>query len=224
MKKIKSLVLLPIILLITGCNVEYNLTITKDSMTESSNFLYTDTAENRERLDYHWGIDQSVYYDFDSKTTKYYEKSKIEKDNIIGLNLKYEFGGDNLQKSLLLNRCYYKKSITKTDEYIIITTDGNTMCFYQDLTKNIDTLTVNIKTDLKVLEHNADNVKKGTYTWYFDENNYQNHPINIKMEIPQDKEDNTFLLISLAVLIVFVVAASIFGLFVLYQKRKNNKI
>ncbi len=223
MKKIKLIFLVGLVFVITGCDVNYNLTIEENSMTESVDFLYDNTAENKSIIDNYLKSDYMAYYDMDSRTTHNYEKKEIENDNNVGMNLSYRFQGDRLQNSSLLDMCYYKKSIVKTDDEIVITTDGKTTCFYKDTTRNIDRLVINITTDLKVTENNADEVDGNTYKWIIDDSNYQNHPITMKIDLTE-KSGIPFVIIALCIIGSIVVLGVIILIHIRIKNKKNNEL
>lgn len=224
MKKIKLVFLICFSIILSGCDVEYNLTIDEDYMTESVDFLYPKSDENKEIVNDYLESDYMAYYDMDLEKEFSYEKTKIDNDDNVGLNLTYTYSGDYLQKSSLLDRCYYKKSITKTDTRVVITTDGINTCFYQDNNRNIDTLKVNITTEYKVLKNDADEVNGNTYTWNIDENNYQNKPINMKIDLTTKKADYSFFIkIGIAIGIIILIIGFI-ALFMFLKHKKNNKL
>lgn len=225
MKKKCLIVLFVAIFCLTGCDVTYNLTITEDNMTESVSFLNDDTEENQDILDQYLSTDYTAYYDMDSRETHKYEKSELNHDKKIGMNLAYTYNDDNLQKSSLLSQCYYVKSITKTEDMIVITTDGYTRCMYRDGTKRFDKLTINITTELEVTENNADSVDGNTYTWVINEGNYQNHPITMKMNLPDENEqEGNSILTTIIIIVVLILAIGGIGVLVyFYLKRKHQK-
>ena len=221
MKKILWLTLL--VFIITGCDVNYNLEVTNDYMIESVDFWYDNNAENEKIIDNYLEVNHQAYFDMDLGINYNYSQKKIKDDGKIGMNLRYNYSSDNLQNSSLLDRCYYKKSVTVTDSEIVLYTDGKTNCLYLDDNKNFDSLTINIKTDLPVIENNADEVNGNTYTWKINEKNYQNHPINIRISREDDEEQfNFWIIVIIAVIICLII---LIALGVIYIKnRKNNKI
>ena len=221
MKKILWLILL--VFIITGCDVNYNLEVTNDYMIESVDFWYDNNAENEKIIDNYLEVNHQAYFDMDLGINYNYSQKKIKDDGKIGMNLRYNYSSDNLQNSSLLDRCYYKKSVTVTDSEIVLYTDGKTNCLYLDDNKNFDSLTINIKTDLPVIENNADEVNGNTYTWKINEKNYQNHPINIRISREDDEEQfNFWIIVIIAVIICLII---LIALGVIYIKnRKNNKI
>lgn len=224
MKKLKLFLFCLMIFLMTGCDVNYNLEIYNNYMTESVDFLLENKLENQKKIDEYMSVDHQAYFDMDLGKSYNYVQHKIKKNNKIGINLNYNYRGDDLQNSSLLNKCYYKKSVIKENNEIVIHTEGINSCFYMDDNKVIDNLKINIKTDLPVIKHNADKVSHNVYTWIVDENNYQNHPIDIKISTKvEDKKTNNFWIIILSFIIVLFGILCIF-LNVYLKNHKNNKI
>ena len=223
MKYSKILLLIIFALFLTGCDVTYNLEITNDYMTESVDFWYDDTSENESIIDQYLAVDHQAYFDMDLGTNYNYTQKKITDDDRIGMNLRYNYSGDNLQNSSLIDRCYYQKSVMVTDEEIVLYTDGKTSCLYMDDNKLFDSLTINIKTDLPVIENNADEVDGNTYTWIIDENNYQNHPINLRISRNVEDDGFNYWLIIIIVCAISVIVFVALGI-IYIKNRKNNKI
>lgn len=225
MKKKYLIVLLVTIFCLTGCDVTYNLTITEDNMTESASFLVDNNKDNQSILNQYLSTNYTAYYDMDNRETRRYEKEELNQDDKIGMNLTYNYSEDNLQKSSMLSQCYYVKSITKTKDMIVITTDGYTRCMYRDGTKRFDQLTINITTELEVTENNADSIDGNTYTWVITEDNYQNHPITMKMNLPDENEqEGNSILTTIIIIVVLILAIVGIGVLVyFYLKRKHQK-
>lgn len=221
MKYLKLLLLL-LVFCLTGCDVTYNLTITDDEMIESVDFWYDDTKENEKIIDQYLSVKHQAYFNMDTSVTNNYNQKKITDDGKIGMNLEYGYDENNLEKSSLIDKCYYKKSVSNTDDEINIYTDGKVSCMYMDDVKQFDSLTINIKTDLEVIENNADKVEDNTYTWVINEDNYQNHPIEIRLKKGTGNKFNIW------IVIIVLVVLLIIGLLFLYntylKNQKRNKI
>lgn len=224
MNKIKILIAGIIILLLTGCDAEYNLEISGGSIKESVNFTIPNTEENSKIVDEYYKSKYMSYYSMDVNKSYNYNKEKIENKKQVGMNLNYAYSIKNYEKSSLLDYCYYKKSVTKAGDYIVIETDGKTRCFYKDGTKNLDTLTINIKTDLKVIENNADKVKDGTYTWSVNTDNYENKPIKMKIDTTAKANESNFWIIVAFIIVGIVIITGLLALFMYFKNRKNNKL
>ena len=217
------LILFLVILCTTGCEATYNLNITETGMTESVDFLVPDNKENQNILKQYLSSTYMAYYNMDRRESVNYEKKEISQKNKIGMNLSNTYRGDDLQKSSLLDKCYYQKSVIKSDDEIIITTDGKTSCFYKDQVKTLDKLVINITTDLKVTESNADKVEGHTYKWIIDETNYQNHPINIRMKIV-DKQTMSSNIVLWIIIGGLIIAAFAIFTYIQRKNRKNNEL
>ena len=221
MKYLKLLLLL-LVFCLTGCDVTYNLTITDDEMIESVDFWYDDTKENEKIIDQYLSVKHQAYFNMDTSVTNNYNQKKITDDGKIGMNLEYGYDENNLEKSSLIDKCYYKKSVSNTDDEINIYTDGKVSCMYMDDVKQFDSLTINIKTDLEVIDNNADKVEDNTYTWVINEDNYQNHPIEIRLKKGTGNKFNIWIVI--IVLVVLLIIGLLFLYHTYLKNQKRNKI
>lgn len=224
MRKIKVFVLICCLFLLSGCSAEYNLTINNSTMEEDINAIF-DKATESELASRMEKIRRSSFYNYDTRENEYYDFTKREDDSNIILNYNYQYTGNNLYKSEAASSCYYKRIVNVTDKYITIDTDKQVTCLYKDGNREIDDITVNIRTDLTVLENNADEVNNGVYTWYINDKNYSNKPIYIKIEREVYQEPFTSKVISIIFILVIVVIIGILIYFkALKKRRKNNKI
>ena len=224
MKKIKLVILVCGMVLLSGCSAEYNLTIDETIMEENISAIFdkkteSDYASRMEK------IRRTSYYNFDTRENEYYTFNKTEDDNNIFLNYNYKYTNNNLYKSEAVSRCYYKRIVNVTENNITINTDNQVACIYKDGNKEIDSITVNIRTDLIVLEHNADKVNDKVYTWYINDENYSNKPIYIKME--KEKSGGSFVdqTISIVIIVLIIIAIGIIIYLRAHKKHlQNNKI
>jgi len=224
MRKLKFIILFFCIFLLSGCSVEYNLTIDESTMEEDINAIF-DKATESEIANRMERVRRTSYYNLDTRENEYYNFKKREDENNIILNYNYIYTSNNLYKSEAASRCYYKRIVNVTDDYITIDTDEQVACLYKDGEKQIDNITVNIKTNLPVVSNNADNVTSNTYTWYINDDNYTNKPISIKIEKQEAGEPFDIESISvLIVVIVFLILCIIIYLIMRVKHKKNNKI
>lgn len=224
MKKRKFLLLIISVFLLSGCSAEYNLTINEDTMEEDINAIF-DKARESEYASNMEQIRRTAYYNFDTRENEYYTFNKREDDNNIILNYNYEYTGNNLYKSEAASRCYYKRIVNVTDENITINTDNQVACLFKDGEREIDDITVNIRTDLIVLENNADEVNDNVYTWYINDQNYTNKPIYIKIEKDFQKESIVSQVIPIIIIVLVVIGIGILIYFRVQKKHmKNNQI
>lgn len=212
----KKILLTICIFLLAGCDVTYNLTIGNSSVIESSNFYLENNKENSSIIDGYAASDYLAYYDMDSLKDNNYFLKKISDKNGIGINLKYNYKKNKYQYSSLLDMCYYKKSFDSNDDYVLFYTEGGARCFYQDGEEVLDSLTINIKTDLKGVENNADSVKGNVYTWKLNKDNFEDKDIYLKLK---KKSGSNYVGIIVICIVIFIFIL----LYLLYLKMKNSK-
>jgi len=180
--KIKKIFIFISLLFLTGCSIDYNLEIDRNRMIENISATIPNTEDNKQIIEHYTNEKTPVYYDIDNGVTEFYNVKKEEINNSVKFDFSYSYSHNQLEKSYAFDRCYYKKSVTKNQQYIIIETGKQVDCFHQDDNKLIDKININITTRLIVEEHNADKVKGNTYIWTINENNIDNKPIYIKIK------------------------------------------
>jgi len=227
MKKLLLLICIGISFLLTGCSVNYNLYIEKDSITESIDAYLPDTKENRDYVNILKKNRQSAYFEMNNNRTYYYKMEYENVDNMLKLNYEYQYlNSVKLQNSNALSRCYYNNSVVTAGDFLTLSTSDQVTCIYKDGEKQVDKINVNIITDLKVEEHNADHKSGNRYTWNITDKNYQKKPIYIKINTNTKKQDAEMtkkereqLLILVGILIA-VVSIVICRLYII--NRRNN--
>lgn len=192
--------------LFSGCNAEYNLTITEKTFNESLDLFVDKSNLDTQLEDYGnytyeelFDIQKTnffpVYFDDNNidpyatekqSNVKYYEVNSLENSSIYGMNLKYNFDYKNFYRSNIVKTAY--NEITMQNNKDIYTLKTNNKCDAFNVYSLLDTLTINISTDLEIITSNADKVSDNVYTWYITRENYQNKPIRISF----DTEDNEF--------------------------------
>lgn len=183
-KTLKLIILILIIFITSGCDVEYNLDIDSNIMNENITFLLDDNSSNKKLINDLSSRKQEAYYDIDTGSSKYYkittDNKSDEKDKLL-LKYNYDYKDTTLQKSNAIGECFYNKSVIKDEKYITLNTSNGLTCIFRDGNRQIDNLTINIKTQLSVEENNADKVVGDTYTWNINDKNYSNKSIYMKI-------------------------------------------
>lgn len=183
-KSIKLIILIFVIFVTSGCDVEYNLDIDNDIMKEKITFFLDNSSDNKNLINNLSSRKQEAYYDIDTNNSKYYEVTKNLKgddNNKLLLKYNYDYKDTTLQNSNAIGECFYNKSVIKDDKYITLNTSKGLTCIFRDGNRQIDNLTVNIKTQFSVEENNADKVSGDTYTWNINDKNYNNKSIYMKI-------------------------------------------
>ncbi|MBQ6539068.1 MAG: lipoprotein [Bacilli bacterium] len=221
MKK-KLLLILVFVLVLTGCSNEYNLTINGDTISEEiistipNNEITTQTAEEKaagiENDDQITPFINNDQYPFTNNNKIKYKKdvSKNGLNTIVKLN--YDYTVDNFKNSRVYNECFQKSVIERKDGYLRLAFLGEFSCLYGD------SLTINVRTDRKVIDDTANDVDNNTYTWIINDNNENN--VNIQMIL----DDNTSTSGGDNITLFFIILLIIFigvDIYIIFKKKKR---
>jgi len=216
----KKTILLLILLFITGCDVEYNIHFSKDTITETVKLNLENNSENKETLNY---LDQTPFYAIINTINKVeYNKKIKDYDNYKQYTFEYEYK-KNLYNNSRFKHCYDAYSITENNNVITLNTSKQFRCLVYDYNE-IKNLTINITSDYVVVEHNADEVKDGVYKWYINDNNAHDKPI--KFSYNQKKEANKIKKffskyktgIMVVISLIILAAGTVLGIYIRYKK------
>jgi hypothetical protein len=162
---------------ITGCSCEYNLTIDDDTYKENIIVTGLDPDEIIE-----FNNAKEIPVDKNNYTVEL-EDSETEFDTykyvLTGNNYLYDYSFDiyNYSNSTAVSNCFKTLVAEEYEEDIIISTSTGATCF--DKYPNLDNLVVNITVDREVESNNADKVNGKTYTWYINRDNASDKSINM---------------------------------------------
>lgn len=205
-RKIKLIILLiPVILLSTGCSASYTIQIKGDSIKESLTIEETyDKAVQNAYFNAKGTLDDyrynSTYVDnyikqMQSKYKSFYiNQENFSRDNLVIKNILNSSGytyylrndKDYYQKNNLLVNNITRDSLIINDNNIILHLDN----IPSNLVEKIDNINIIVTTDLPVVSNNADSVEDNKYTWNFDKANYLTKSVSLYIERPK-KEDDT---------------------------------
>ena len=206
-------------LLLTGCTVNYNLEINDKAISENiigniSRNEFDDITDEYADHNIYWLLHDKQPALFDGST--FYEQNINENNEMIDFDYKYTYN-NNFGESNILNRCFENKIFEETEDLYVIHLYGDFYCQYND---KID---VNVKTNLTVIDNNANIVDGNNYKWVLEDNS---NNVDIFLTISKnigtinDKEKSIFTpyrIITLIILIVLVIVS----LFI--YKKKNSK-
>ena len=219
----KKIILAIIIVLMTGCSVNYSVAIDDDlKITEKA--VIVEDAEFYENY-YHTtpinvlsGIIDNYKSILDEKKYTYYIVDKPNPEIVIEKS--YDSYNDYIQNTILLNDYFEKINFVKNEDVLKISTEG----FNPNDTDNperfyIDELEIDISSKYKVLNHNADSYNKRNNT-YFYKMKADTKEFNILMELNISKKFNPLeeYFVTILVTILIAVAAWIFVII----KKKNK--
>jgi len=223
--KNKSLFII-ILILITGCSVEYNLNI-DSSFSEHTVYIPESSEEmidgTQYRLPALFSESRLTYDNSNLKEIKYYN-IKTLKDNKFSFNFVYD--DNQLNDSNIANSCYQFFSVDAKENEVSILTGNKFYCF--DVYEELDSVTININSNYKVIQSNADKIVGKKHTWYITRENASNKPIIFVYD--KSKKNMTIMqyLIDNVPLVVVVGTTLMLGgitfLIINTKKKKANKI
>lgn len=237
--KVKYLLVLLIIILLTGCNVTSSIEVDSDfNIKETTNISF-----NNKLADAYYSTSE-----YAKNFTDYY-KSAI---NIKNYNYDIVEGKENssviftkqsndickqINESLFSQYLYKDVKCEEDDNYIQINSYGEHLLSLPENKKKFDVDEVNLKITLpvKAEEDNADGVNNNTYTWVFDKNTSKSKSIYIKInkedikeekkqEIKRNERKKTVSKIKLIGVVIILFTILIVVFYMLYKKYKSNKL
>lgn len=206
MKKIRLLFLTIIILVMcTGCSIEYNINITEDNIEETIyvNDYFTSSRTRNDILT-HYDMWYPVFVnyvtegetieleDFSEKApgVEYYNKNINETANGYKYSYEYTYDIDDYYDSYALATTFIEPTVHKSyDALVLKTSQENLLCNYD----YFDTLKVNITIDPEVYKlntTNTSNVRNNTYTWTLDKSNCNDSQILLTLDIINNNIDD----------------------------------
>lgn len=180
MKKILILSLL--IILLTGCNVTYNIELTDDIVNDKieisgSRDMFVEYSKDENKTNYI----SDILFRIENNRNNLTKQKFINRDT-----LKYVYSGNIEYNDILFltpfsRWCYDEASMFLEDENkVIFTTSDKFLCY--DLYSELENVKVNITSKYDVIENNADEIQGNTYTWIINRDNKDNKKIYIKID------------------------------------------
>ena len=202
MKKIRLLFIsILIIMSCTGCNVEYNIKITKDNIQETINVIdYESTVRTKNDIIKQYNKWYPTYVNYMSSDTsikienfnKKYEGIEYHNKNIIEVNNGYKYTYNynySINKyydaSTLANSFKDTTVLKKNNSLVLKTSKESFLCKY----KYFENAKINITIDEEIYKlnyTNAESRNKNTYTWNINKNNCNNNEIILTLEVIND--------------------------------------
>lgn len=232
MKKIKIFIFLCSILLLSGCSVEYNLTL-NDDLTVSEKVVATERTKRMEALTKQKG-EQAVNY--------LYNMFKRDDENITLTSREDDY---NTYATAITSyediNDYASKFSSDVFNNVNVTKDGNIITFsttQKELLSSdtnysllYDDITVNVTIPFEVTSNNADKVTGNTYTWNIKKNtDYKTIEFAYKEGNKEDQvninvNDETYnIQYGVIIVIGLVIIIGSIVLFVYIKNKKNNVI
>lgn len=213
----KKISLLLILLLLTGCTVNYNIEFDGNKIKEN----IAGTVNNEEIIEQDNSTGENVYRELLYKDQKVFEdlnelyiKNVVSNDNVINYDFNYTYH-NKYEKSRIIKECFSNPIFVETEDIYSVKLTGTFSCLFSDK------VTVNLVTNNVVSSNNADKVKDNTYTWIIDSENDADISITIlknEHNIEEKSGISTFKIIGLVILIILSAIT-----YLLYKKKNKNK-
>lgn len=216
MKK-KILFIIGFIFLLTGCSTEYNLNISNDGIKEHTVVTIPDSAIPKK--DVNGQVDDRVtpfieneQYPFFGSYENKYKKKVTKKNGNTKVTLDYKFTHENFKESQVYKGCFSGSEYDVNKNGYSLHLYGNFYCLHGDK------VTVKIKTNNRVLSHNADKVSGNTYIWTIDKDNMLD--TNIKIELSKELWITRY--IGYAIVIIMLAFACVGG-YIVYKRFRDSR-
>lgn len=236
---IRKIGLILVLLILSGCEATYTITIDKNNINEKIEVLETtsstrtvsDIMDNYKKKYPVYDVDDIMndedLYEIHQDATYYNQTYNITGNNY-HLYYEYSYPIDKYAAANSINYSYNYKTVSYENSILKLSTSSpNNKLKYNSLFTN---LTVNIITDYVVTNNNADSVVGNRYMWYFNKSNNNEKRINFEVDLTQTQqelEENTKiqnkknkLVIPIVLLVVFIYIIVI--IVIISKKRKKE--
>ncbi len=238
----KLVIFLVLSFLVTGCSATYDIEIYNDTVKEEMNFLEFDSTKWDSTVQY--GLSYRdlllasreypypVFYDtiVDENDriyldgVEYYDNTLISDPYQLGQRLSYpNFTLTNFSSSSLVRKCYQYFQVSEEEEQIRISTSLKNLCFQEY--PLLDEITIHLKTNHKVVNHNANQVNGYHYTWNIKRENQENSPISITLKKDEYvfNYENEFMKKMIYIAVIIGIILSVGGVtYVIFQRKRNH--
>lgn len=207
MKKIKIFLLTIMIILLSGCSGNYNITINKDLTVDENVELIVNTN----------GKDNVLKKTLVEEIGNDYKLQEISNNKTkITFNKKYGSIEDYLSSSVLYNEVFYNKEYD--NDLKTITLGTNAKIWNKGMTNNfnIEDIKVSVTSPLKMLSSNADEIDGNKYIWNLNDSS-TSKDIFLQYSLLKNKINYKSL-----ILLIFLIIALITSIIYYDKYKKKN--
>jgi len=216
----KKILILICLLFLTGCSVNYEITLKNNKIKERLTIIETDQSLFDVRNDAGWTLRESfemlINEEKDEFSVEDYSIKSLNTDNQLGLEY-YSDSSKTLINSSIINQCYTNPTIEINDNIVSFYSGNEFTCYeYYD---NLETINIVLNTNYKVISSNADSVEDNKYMWTITEDGNKNIEISYEQYVSKSSKATTIILI-----VGLVVIGSVVGYYIYNKCKKENKI
>lgn len=237
--KFKKTILILIILFMTGCSVNADISINGDlSLSESINIEFKNSLANASESITEYAENYLNYYAsaIELKNYNYVIKEGSNNSNVI-FNKTSKDICVGINEGLFSNYLYDKIECSNTEDYIIIVSKGtpSTVLATSQKKFNVEKVNLNLKLPIRPIEHNADVENNNVYTWNFNKYITKDKIIYLKIDKHELEKYNENLLIkqnkqnkqnkiNIIIAIFSILGVLVVISVILLKKYKKNKL
>lgn len=233
MKKIKILLSIAVVFILSGCTVKYDLSISPDVINEKITISEEQSLVDESEYD---EIFNNTYSTYTSKTKTKYITSKEKENSKINYILKQNYNIRNFKPVRAFSECFDAYNLVESsdinNQYILQTSKGFNCMVYSYAT--IDSYEINIQLkDYDVINNNASDINGDIYSWKINNTNAADFYISLefkeKNDVKQNSSDdivknniNSSSIVGIS--IILLISICIIVIIILKINRKNNKL
>lgn len=194
MKKI--ILVVASILLLTGCSVEYNLTIEEENITENISIIPENDEENSMLNIYNKPeevfLNSPVYSESNEKLegVEYYSITKVLNANIYQMNLDYKYKFQDFINANIVNNSVSIFKFEKNGDIYILNTGANLKIFENYKSLNNVKISIKLSDKYQVILNNAITSENNEFIWYVDRSNFKTSPITLNFINLEEQKNN----------------------------------
>lgn len=225
--KLKHISIIFLILLLSGCNVEYKIDLDKNLNIEENIKLIPTTTEDEEKfkefnlfIPINKEVDDFETLEKKQKDIKYYNQKKSNTT----IQFNYQFNKDDYINSSFVNKAYEFISVTQLKDELVLSTSKEFLLY--EMYENLEEVKITINSKYKLIKSNADEEEKHSYTWIINKENAYEKNIYLKLDtttedltIREKIENGDYLNIFTISIVLFIIGYFLYKII----QRKGNK-
>ena len=201
----KIVLLLPLLLLITGCGSTYEIEFTQNNTIKDTISIFEDNdkVERFSKKDEEDFLNKLL--DFE-RGYEHYKRALSTADGLHAYKYTYDFTYEEYDAMSQLRKCYEDLTLNVTDDKIELKTKGEFLCATYH--NEMPYMEITIKSDYKIEDSNANTQNSNTATWEITKNNYKNTPIEITFDKNDviEEEEKEFPIKNIIIIALFIMA------------------
>ena len=207
------------IFLLSGCAASYNLEIGNDSFKEKITVdidKYEIPTSREDGIEVDDQITPFLNNDYEALSKNFeskYKKTVTDNGDYYSVLMNYKYSEKEFGKANSLKRCFENYEFGYDKRYYLHVY-GDFYCLYSN------EMTINIKTNNKVLKNNADIVNGNVYTWIINSENSNNVDIEFEVEKGFPTGILMYIIYGVSLVIILVLIYSL----IISKRRKINEI